>query len=78
MKNISALTAKLQSALDTLDEVRSKADHGDGDHYKHACFYRDAVKPAMNDVRVVADQLELIVEDQHWPIPKYREMLFMY
>ncbi len=78
LKNISALTAKLQSALDTLDDVRSKADHGDGDHYKHACFYRDSVKPAMNDVRVVADQLELIVEDQHWPIPKYREMLFMY
>ncbi|MBI5762012.1 MAG: glutamine synthetase III [Planctomycetes bacterium] len=78
LKNVSSLTAKLQSALDTLDDVRSKADHGGGDHYKHACTYRDVVKPAMNEVRAVADQLEGIVDDNHWPIPKYREMLFMY
>jgi glutamine synthetase len=78
LKNLSALTAKLQSALDTLDDIRSKADHGGGDHYKHACFYRDQVKPAMNEVRSVADQLEWVVGDRYWPIPKYREMLFMY
>ena len=78
LKNVSSLTAKLQSALDSLDDVRSRADHGSGDHFKAACFYRDSVKPAMNEVRNVADQLELIVDDKYWPIPKYREMLFMY
>lgn len=78
LKTVCGLTAKLQSALDALDDARSKADHGGGDHYKHACTYRDVVKPAMNEVRATADQLEWIVDDNQWPIPKYREMLFMY
>ena len=77
LKNVAALTARLQTALDTLDEVRGRADHGGGDILKHAIVYRDQVKPAMNDVRTVADQLELVVDDKYWPIPKYREMLFM-
>ncbi|HKQ48435.1 MAG TPA: glutamine synthetase III [Phycisphaerae bacterium] len=77
LKNVAGLTARLQTALDTLDEVRSRADHGGGDILKHAIVYRDQIKPAMNDVRTVADQLEWVVDDQYWPIPKYREMLFM-
>ena len=77
LKNVGGLTSRLHTALDTLDEVRSRADHGGGDILRHAIVYRDQVKPAMNDVRVVADQLELVVDDKYWPIPKYREMLFM-
>jgi glutamine synthetase len=77
LKNISMLNARLQSALDALDEARSRADHNGGDHFKHACTYRDGVRPAMDEVRRAADQLELVVDDRYWPIPKYREMLFM-
>jgi len=36
------------------------------------------VFPAMAAVRDVADVLELIVADDLWPLPKYREMLFIY
>ncbi|MBO5762691.1 MAG: glutamine synthetase III [Lentisphaeria bacterium] len=38
----------------------------------------DAVIPAMAQLRKVTDQLELIVDDSQWPLPKYREMLFLY
>jgi glutamine synthetase len=38
---------------------------------------RDAVVPAMDDVRDVADRLERIVADDLWPLPKYSEMLFI-
>lgn len=33
---------------------------------------------AMNDLRSVVDALEKIVSDENWPLPKYREMLFLY
>jgi len=78
LRNVATLLAKLHNAVDTLDRIRSEADHGGGDHFKHALYYRDQVKPAMNDVRAAADALELVVDDNYWPLPKYREMLFMY
>jgi glutamine synthetase len=38
---------------------------------------RDNVIPAMNRVRVAADALERITAHDHWPLPSYREMLFV-
>ena len=35
------------------------------------------VKPIMETVRTAADALEGLVDDQYWPLVKYREMLFM-
>jgi glutamine synthetase len=77
LKTLTAATSRLRTAIDSLDEIRGKADHGGGDIAHHAMFYRDQVIPAMNEVRAAADALELLVDDQHWPIPKYRELLFM-
>jgi glutamine synthetase len=48
------------------DEVHSKADH----------MYKNVI-PAMNKVRNVADRLEKLVADDYWPLPTYREMLFV-
>ena len=39
---------------------------------------RDQVIPAMGKVREACDALELIVDDSLWPLPKYREMLFIH
>ena len=77
LKDVAGLTSKLKSAVDKLDEIRGKADQGKHDETSHAVFYRDQVKTAIDEVRAAADLLELIVEDQYWPIPKYRELLFM-
>jgi glutamine synthetase len=39
--------------------------------------FRDLVMPAMVELRTHADLLESLVEDDLWPLPKYREMLFL-
>ncbi|MBV8881075.1 MAG: hypothetical protein JO332_13990 [Planctomycetaceae bacterium] len=76
LKEVVALTTSLAEAIEELDEQR--AHEASGDHEKHAKHFRDKVIPAMNKVRESADALELIVDDQLWPLPKYREMLFVY
>ena len=38
----------------------------------------DQVIPAQDDLRAVADELETLVSDELWPLPKYRELLFQY
>jgi glutamine synthetase len=35
------------------------------------------MRPLMQEVREAADRLESLVDDEHWPLPKYREMLFV-
>ncbi|MBN2562891.1 MAG: glutamine synthetase III [Phycisphaerae bacterium] len=75
---LSRRTSRLKAAVDALDHIRGKADENSGDPRAHARFYRDQVIPAMNEVRAASDDLEIIVDDQYWPIPKYRELLFMY
>jgi glutamine synthetase len=61
-----------------LDRVRHEADELHGDASAQSRHYRDVVLPAMAAVREVGDILELIVDDTIWPLPKYREMLFIY
>lgn len=42
-----------------------------------ALAYHDTVAPLMESIRYHVDKLELIVDDELWPLPKYREMLFI-
>ena len=51
--------------------------HGEGDAYAHAKHMREHVFPALNNLRTSADKLETIVADNLWPLPTYREMLFI-
>ena len=39
--------------------------------------YHDEVEPFLRDIRYHIDKLELIVEDEMWTLPKYRELLFI-
>jgi len=64
----------LSNALDALDKALDKANAAETKKQGEA--FRDIVIPAMSKVRVVADDLEGVVEDDLWPLPKYREMLF--
>ena len=43
----------------------------------HMNFLADEVRGLMDDVRAAADTLETLVSDSDWPLPKYREMLFI-
>jgi glutamine synthetase len=48
------------------------------DIVEQAYAYSEEVKPYLDDIRTHIDKLELIVDDELWPLPKYREMLFTY
>ncbi len=56
-------------------EERKKANVIE-DEYKKAIAYEKKVKPYLDDIREHIDKLELIVDDEMWPLPKYRELLF--
>jgi glutamine synthetase len=74
---VATLTDGLVDAIDAL-EAAQHAAHGAGSVEKEAAAFRDRVIPAQNDLRAVADELETLVSDELWPLPKYRELLFQY
>ncbi len=69
---------KLVDAFRAGTEKLAKAlDAHTGGVEKHAKYMRDAIVPAMNDLREVGDELEVIMPHDLWPLPTYREMLFI-
>ena len=48
------------------------------DGRERAIASHDTVAPLIEEIRYHVDQLELIVDDELWPLPKYREMLFIH
>jgi glutamine synthetase len=75
LKSLTATVSDFQAAIASLE----KALHhqAEGDVYAHAQYARDKVLPAMTAVRIVGDKLETVVADDLWPLPTYREMLFI-
>ncbi|MND06114.1 hypothetical protein D3C83_273070 [compost metagenome] len=66
---------ELTSALETL--VGRNAESGGEDVHSKAYHMRDKILPAMQVVREVSDRLEKVVPDDFWPLPTYRDMLFV-
>jgi glutamine synthetase len=54
-----------------------RAESHVGSESDHAKQYRDHVVPAMAKLRGQADLLETMTDDAYWPLPKYRELLFL-
>ena len=59
------------------DALASLLEHGGGSAEKHAKYMRDKVIPAMNTLRGLGDQIEVASPHEVWPLPTYREMLFV-
>ena len=75
LKSVASTLTQLQTALTTLDhEIGHEAKGEPLDHAKNS---RDKIVPAMTAVRTAADKLETMVADDLWPLPTYREMLFI-
>ena len=53
------------------------AHAGNGSAEKHAKYMRDKVVPAMAKLREIGDQIEELTPHEIWPLPTYREMLFV-
>jgi glutamine synthetase len=75
IEQVSSATDALSDALEVLKT--QNADEGGDSVHEKAYHMRDKVLPAMQGVRKAADALERIVADKHWPLPSYREMLFV-
>ena len=73
-RNISSLKRNLSA----LDDVRVQVDESDEPILERAKKYRDSVMPLMDECRKAGDTLEHYVEDALWPLPKYRELLWIY
>jgi len=76
LSKLCGLIDEMQAGLASLEKATDKSA-GIGDVAEQAAAYRDAVIPAMNAVRGVADQMEMIVDAEVWPLPTYAEMLFL-
>jgi glutamine synthetase len=63
--------------VDALEHAQHEA-HDAGTVEREAKAFVDHVIPAQNALREVADELETVVADDLWPLPKYRELLFQY
>jgi glutamine synthetase len=56
---------------------KASGHHGGGDLRAEVGHFHDAVIPAMVALRETCDQIESILPDDLWPLPTYREMLFI-
>jgi len=76
LKKVCGLIKDLHSSIAALEKVVEKAATVEQSS-KQAKSYRNDVIPAMTKVRNAADQLEMIVDADLWPLPTYAEMLFL-
>jgi glutamine synthetase len=73
--NISDHISSIKKLVAEMIEERKKANVIE-DSYEMALAYERKVKPYLSSIRSHIDKLELIVDNEIWPLPKYRELLF--
>tara|TARA_B100001057_G_scaffold491015_1_gene580392 strand:+ start:1 stop:1395 length:1395 start_codon:yes stop_codon:yes gene_type:complete len=75
IESISEHIEKINKGITDMIEERKKANKME-DSEKRAVAYCDKVKPYFDEIRYHCDKLELLVDDELWPLTKYRELLF--
>ena len=75
LDKLTGLVGDLEGAIAALEKVIGH--HGGGDIQAEVAHFHKDVIPAMGALRDVADQIEVILPDDLWPLPTYREMLFI-
>jgi glutamine synthetase len=76
-KTLDALTKLTDEFKRRTDKLRHALEHEGASSEKHAKHFRDVVVPAMAALRDTGDELELMIPHESWPLPTYREMLFI-
>lgn len=77
IEELSEHISMIKSNVNAMVEARKVANNIASERQK-AIAYHDSVLPYFDIIRYHADKLELIVDDELWPLPKYREMLFIH
>ena len=76
IKEIAERTETIEKGVEDLVNSRKVANKITDEHEK-AIAYHDTVEPWMDKIRYQIDKLELVVADELWTLPKYRELLFI-
>ncbi|OJW06565.1 MAG: glutamine synthetase type III [Chloroflexi bacterium 54-19] len=76
LTNVAAAIGRLQEGLAKLSHKSEEAEAME-DLPAKAAFFASDIMAAMSEIREVADYLEEVIADDLWPLPKYREMLFL-
>jgi glutamine synthetase len=75
LDQLCRLSDEFKTRVDALQDLLEHESNGNAE--KHAKYFRDKVVPAMVALRETGDSLEAIVPHDLWPLPTYREMLFV-
>jgi len=78
LAQITEALNRLRPAIAELVKARHHAEEAKGSANDIARAFREEVVPAMVKVREQADLIETLVDDDLWPLPKYRELLFLH
>jgi glutamine synthetase len=74
LSTYTKLVDRFKAQTDTLDKLLS---HENPSAEKHAKYMRDQIVPAMAKLRETGDKIEVLTPHENWPMPTYREMLFV-
>ncbi|MBX2973963.1 MAG: glutamine synthetase type III, partial [Flavobacteriales bacterium] len=75
IEEISEHIGRIVTLVEEMTEARKKANNLE-DTREKAIAYCDGVKPFFDRIRYHSDKLELLVDDELWPLPKMREIMF--
>lgn len=76
VRKIAGHIGSVTKKVDEMVEARKRANRI-SDMREKAIAYHDTVAPYLDEIRDHIDDLELMVDNQMWPLPKYRELLFI-
>ena len=76
IEDIANRTIFIKEKVDEMVNARKIANKIESEREK-AIAYHDSVAPYLDEIRDHIDDLELMVDNQMWPLPKYRELLFI-
>ena len=77
IRRIENHTGAIVTRVEEMNKERAHANHIDNQR-ERAITFHDRVVPLMEDIRSHVDDLEMVIDDQLWPLPKYRELLFIH
>ena len=77
IRRIEDHASAIIAGVEQMNKLRAKANHIDNQR-ERAITFHDEVVPLMEDIRKHVDDLEMVVDDELWTLPKYREMLFIH
>lgn len=76
IKKVSGYIQKLREDVRGIKDARKRINSIE-DVAEKAVAYAENIYPYMEKLRISADKLEMLVDDELWPLPKYRELLFL-